>query len=141
MNDRTKLELAIELLTELKTVFAGNAAPHWVNRMETTMTRGRFLDHIDYLLAMRSDETSAPRALAFGDEVTYTPAYGGTRLPREGWKVEVLPKLTYVIKHPNGSLIAVDAGEINAVEPSGDDAATTGADRLGTDPISRASQA
>lgn len=61
-------------------------------------------------------ETSAPRALAFGDEVTYAPLYD-SKLPREGWKVEVLPKLTYVIKHPNGSLIAVDAGEINAVEP------------------------
>lgn len=61
-------------------------------------------------------ETTAPRALARGDEVTYTPLYG-SKLPREGWKVEVLPKLTYVIKHPNGSLIAVDAAEITAVEP------------------------
>lgn len=62
-------------------------------------------------------ETSAPRALALGDEVTYTPLYD-SKLPREGWQIEVLPKLTYVIKHPNGSIIAVDAGELNAVEPT-----------------------
>lgn len=68
---------------------------------------------------MQPVETTAPRLLAFGDEVTYAPLYG-SKLPREGWKVEVLPKLTYVIKHPNGSLIAVDAGEINAVEPTGE---------------------
>ena len=74
-------------------------------------------------------ETSAPRALAKGDEVTYTPLYD-SKLPREGWKVEVLPKLTYVIKHPNGSVIAVDAAEIGAVEPTPEqpklDAATAG---------------
>lgn len=65
---------------------------------------------------LRPDETTA-RALSLGDEVTYTPTYGGTKLPRDGWTVEVLPKLTYVIKHPNGSVIAVDAAEIHAVEP------------------------
>lgn len=58
------------------------------------------------------------RAPGLGDEVTYTPTYGGTGLPREGWKVEVLPRPTYVIKHPSGTVIAVLAEEIRAEKSS-----------------------
>jgi hypothetical protein len=92
-----------------------------VERLRNALSQS--IETVKRLMAeSRPVETSAPRALAKGDEVTYTPLYD-SKLPREGWKVEVLPKLTYVIKHPNGSLIAVDAAEITAVEPSGLDKA------------------
>ncbi len=74
-------------------------------------------DNYRVYLESSAPETTAPRPLAEGDEVTYTPLYD-SKLPREGWKVEVLPKLTYVIRHPNGSVIVADAAEISAVEPT-----------------------
>lgn len=67
----------------------------------------------------RTDKRFVPRALAKGDRVIYTPLYD-SKLPREDWTVEELPKLTYVINHPNGSVIVVDAAEIVAVEPTAD---------------------
>lgn len=39
-----------ELLRDIKNVFAGDAAPHWVNECETTLMRGHFLDRIDGVL-------------------------------------------------------------------------------------------
>lgn len=39
-----------ELLRDIKTVFAGDAAPHWVNHWETTTMRGHYLDRIDSAL-------------------------------------------------------------------------------------------
>jgi hypothetical protein len=47
---QTKLNEATKLLRELKGVFAGDAAPHWVNQIETTMMRGQWLDQIDAVL-------------------------------------------------------------------------------------------
>jgi len=42
-----------ELLLELKGVFAGEAAPHWVNKFDTTCMRGHWLDRIDNLLGAK----------------------------------------------------------------------------------------
>ena len=39
-----------ELLRELKNVFAGEAAPHWINSFQTTCMRGEWLDRIDLML-------------------------------------------------------------------------------------------
>ena len=51
--------------------------------------------------------------LGLGDPVTYAPRYP-SKLPLEGWTVERLPpEPVYVIRHPEGSVIAVAAGEIS----------------------------
>lgn len=54
---QTKLNDATKLLRELKGVFAGDAAPHWVNQMETTMMRAQWLDQIDAVLGPTGDKT------------------------------------------------------------------------------------
>lgn len=54
---QTKLNNATKLLRELKGVLAGDAAPHWVNQIETTMMRGLWLDQIDAVLGPTGDKT------------------------------------------------------------------------------------
>lgn len=50
---RAALTARDELLLELKGVFAGEAAPHWVNKFDTTCMRGHWLDRIDNLLGAK----------------------------------------------------------------------------------------
>lgn len=47
-----------------------------------------------------------------GNEVTYSPIYAST-LPRDGWTIDRLPPdPVYVIRHPNGSVIAAAKAEL-----------------------------
>lgn len=56
--------------------------------------------------------------LSVGASVTYAPRHA-SQLPRDGWTVDRLPpEPTYVIRHPEGSVIAVSAGEIQAAQKS-----------------------
>lgn len=55
-----KLQGMSELLSDIKNVFAGDAAPNWVNRYETTMLRGHYLDRIDWALGLAGDRPTAP---------------------------------------------------------------------------------
>ncbi len=48
---RLQLTARDELLRDIKGVFAGDAVPHWVNSMDTTLMRGHYLDRIDAILA------------------------------------------------------------------------------------------
>jgi hypothetical protein len=53
---QNKLNAAMDLLRDLKGVFAGDAAPHWVQQYETTMIRGQWLDRIDAVLPAQGKE-------------------------------------------------------------------------------------
>lgn len=58
---QTKLNDATKLLREIKGVFAGDAAPHWVNQIETTMMRGLWLDQIDAMLGQQAEREKEKR--------------------------------------------------------------------------------
>jgi hypothetical protein len=60
----------------------------------------------------RTHELGGGHQLAVGTEVTYSPTYA-SNLPRDGWKIDCLPpESVYVIRHPNGSVIAAAKGEL-----------------------------
>ena len=74
-----------------------------------------------YAIQLREIADKLPRSahepgdshqLAVGTEVTYSPTYA-SNLPREGWAIDRLPPdPVFVIRHPNGSVIAAAKGEL-----------------------------
>ena len=55
-SDDTERGQLLQLLRDIKSVFAGDAAPNWVNRYETTALRGHYLDRIDMVLGLVGKE-------------------------------------------------------------------------------------
>jgi hypothetical protein len=110
----TKLQEAIDLLYECRDMLAlydGRHAELYKKVWEWCRANRN---------AAQSSEP-AEQSPGLGDPVTYAPRYP-SQLPLEGWTVERLPpEPVYVIKHPEGSVIVVAAGEIsrNAVKSEG----------------------